>query len=692
MRADLLALSADDLVAFSNRGLTRRAEQEALSSTLVCEIAETPDGHVRFKWSDDITCEMPAGARLSDSCCTCSSSTLCRHILRSVFAYQIQHRASKDSKANPTPGVLPTEQTAATLAEPADAVRAPATPLGEPWNPGAIPDSELARFFAPAEFAKLRREFSSGHVVQLWTGIKPRAYLHTLGCTVNFLVPHDVRYAACDCAAEAPCAHAAMAVWSFRLLQADQTGGLISTAADAPVAPIALIEDIEKEVRRLGETSLAHAPSIQVDLWRRLAQRAREATLVWPSEVLSEMAESHAAYVARDARFDPREFLSLVAELLQRLDAIKSSRTPVPPLFVRGSAGNRETEFGSARLIGIGCGVRLYRGGTELTSYLQDSDSGGVVAVLRRFPDPPKDTGTPKPFCELAGSIALKGANLAALGRGQLLIKGGRRTPSGQFLPGRAPVSVTPQAYQWETLRTPLRVSGFDELREQLKTAPPAALAPRQVGTRLTVCPVTTASEVEFLVSSQQIIAKLEDPSGKTAWLVHPYRSRSTGGSERLLSALRKRPKSILYVCGEARVAGADLVLSPVSVVFEEEGIRTCIQPWVDSGEQAAAAAILPTAASTGDPTDPLHDYIEELLNLLAETWLTGFRATKTEWARLQTLGTSLGFTKLADFSAAITAERLLELTVLVDYAHREFNRLDTPALTAIQHGTLPSS
>ncbi|HWA25363.1 MAG TPA: hypothetical protein VG734_06870 [Lacunisphaera sp.] len=682
MRADLLALSPDDLTAFSNRGLTRRAEQEAANPALVCTIAETAEGHVRFQWGDGVTCDLPAGARLTDARCTCSSTTLCRHILRSVFAYQRQHQAAAGAVAEPA--AAPTAGAPDPVAAPV-----PAAPGGGLWNPGTIADAALTPYFAPAEFARLGREFASGHVVQLWTGTKPRAYLHTLGCTVNFLVPHDIRYAACDCAANAPCGHAVLAVWAFRLLPTGQANGLISTAPIAPEVPAGLLDDIETEIRRLAETSLARAPALQVDLWRRLATRARDAALVWPAEVLGEIAEMHTAYLAQDARFDPREFLSLVAELLQRLDAIRRNRTPVPPLFVRGSASNRETEFGSARLIGLGCGVRLYRGGTELTSYLQDSDSGGVVVVSRRFPDPPKDKEPPRPFCALAGSLALKGTSLGALGRGQLLIKGGRRTPSGQFLPGRAPVSISPQAYLWETLRAPLRVAGFDELRDQLKSAPPAALAPRQAGTRLAVCPVASASEVEFLVSSQQIVGRLQDTSGQEAWLVHPFRNRASGGSERLLAALRERPGDVRFVCGEARVAGADLVLSPVSVVFETSGTRTCIQPWVDEAEKTTAPARLPVGSASAETTDPLHDYLEELLDLEAEAWLTGLGATASAWPRLHTLGISLGLTKLADFSAPLTPARLLELTVLADYAHREFNRLDTPPSAEVPRDAL---
>src|SRR4029450_10035668 len=138
-------------------------------------------------------------------------------------------------------------------------------------------------------------------------------------------------------------------------------------------------------------------------------------------------------------------------------------------------------------------------------------------AITRRFPNP-ESPAVPKTFADLARAIAFKGTPLAAIGRGQLLVKGGRRTPSGRFLPGRTPASVAPQAYTWETLRAPLRTSGFAETHEQLAGAPPTSLGPRQVGARLTVCPIAQASEVRFDVVRQAIVARLTDPLGANAW------------------------------------------------------------------------------------------------------------------------------------------------------------------------------
>jgi hypothetical protein len=668
MRADLLALTSDDLASFSNRGLTRRAEQEASTGTLSCTIAEGSDGTVTVHWSDNVECRLPAGARLTDSRCSCSSTTLCRHILRSIFAYQHKHGAGSTQAGE--------RQAPAGIQSPS----VPTTPTVA-WNPATISDTELAAHYTPTEFARWEREFASGHVIQVWTGVKPRALLHTLGCTVNFLVPNDLRYALCDCAAESPCGHVALAVWAFRRLEFQTTTGLISTAPLSPPPPTTLLNEIERDLIALASTGLARAAPLQVDRWRRLADHARTEDLVWPSEVLHEIAEAHAAYLSHDARFDPREFTALIAELVQRLDAIRAGRTPVPHLFVRGTPHDRETAFGSARLIGIGCSVRTSRTGTELSAHLQDSDSGAITAVTRHFPHSDAQAGSPpeppKPFFELARSVVLKGASLGAIGRGQLLIKGGRRTPSGRFIPGRAAASVTPQAYAWETLRSPLRTSNFSEAREQLRDAPPMALGPRQVGTRLSVCPVLRASKVHFDVARQEIIALLTDSLGDTARFVHPYTNRAAPGSESLLHALRTSPDHLRFVCGQARLEGSTLVLQPLSVVLDEDGRRTCIQPWVDE-KTPSQSTTKPTSFETSIAAsiNPLQDYLDELLDCVAERWLTGPASSAPAWSGLAALGASLGLARLATLSKLDEPARLLELTIAADFAYREFSRL----------------
>src|SRR5690606_6736881 len=60
VRADILALSLDDLVAFSNRGTVKRALKEVTENQVTAQIEETPDGEVTFRWSDGRVSTLPA--------------------------------------------------------------------------------------------------------------------------------------------------------------------------------------------------------------------------------------------------------------------------------------------------------------------------------------------------------------------------------------------------------------------------------------------------------------------------------------------------------------------------------------------------------------------------------------------------------------------------------------------------------
>src|SRR5262249_24246778 len=87
-RADLLALSPDDLVTLTNRGTVRRGQREIDENLCTGQIHETPEGDVTVRWSDGVECRLPAGVALRNARCSCDATTLCRHLVLSVLASQ----------------------------------------------------------------------------------------------------------------------------------------------------------------------------------------------------------------------------------------------------------------------------------------------------------------------------------------------------------------------------------------------------------------------------------------------------------------------------------------------------------------------------------------------------------------------------------------------------------------------------
>ncbi len=590
-RPDLLALSTDDLVLLANRGLVRRARAEVESGDLACELREGPEGDLEVRWSDGVTCLLPAGAGLAQGRCSCPATTLCRHLLRSVLVYQREHSQREHAQA-PLGGPSPAPAIAPGAEPPREAPRdvAPEVAREGPWDPGTIADAILEGAVPRATLAAARRDFTAGQVLELARGRRPVAYVHSLTCTVRFLVPGDVRYARCDCAGEPPCRHVPLAVWAFRLLTAGEPGGIVCTSPARAEVPGALLEDVEGALGELLVAGVAGSPEPALARLRHLEDRCREGGLIWPAEALGELAAQCAAYGAHDARFSPLRVAEVVGELCVRLDAIRADTGAVPSLFVRGGAADRPAAVGAARLIGLGCGARPRRGGVEIAAYLQDSGSGRVLAVRRDFPDPPPEAGeAPADFWRLARMPRARGIPLGAMGGGQVLAQGGWRTSGAEYVPGRARLVLNPQAFTWEQLRAPTLAQGFAEVTARLGALPPPALRPRRLADDLCAFPVAAVEGARFESAEQTVQATLRDAEGGTALLRHPYLSRAREGAEALLRLLAARPQTVRFVAGRVQRRAESLLVAPVAVVYEAEGRRRMLQPWVEGGADAPA-------------------------------------------------------------------------------------------------------
>jgi hypothetical protein len=620
MRSDLLTLTIDDLVTLSNRGLVKRAQQEAQSADLTAEISEDASGNLTVQWSDDIRCTLPAQTTLAESQCSCPATSLCRHLLRSVLCYQAQSVTT----------TAPIPET--------------------PWNPGTIADEVLQKSYTKAVLTKLRSQYDAGQVIGVTCGIKPVAHLHSLSLNLRFLVPNDIRYTHCDCNETAPCSHIPLAIWAFRQLESGQDYGLISTQVEPTVVPTQLLDDLEVHLLELANVGIAGMNSVLRDRFARLESRCRQAELVWIAEILLDLIQAYEQYQQHDAQFDTEQVVNWLGELLIRSDAIRNHtivNNPVPLLFIRGSAQDTTVTLGTARLVGLGCGATVRSSGVTLTAYLQDVDSGTVVAMPRDFANPDSATA-PKPFWQLAQQSIGKGMQLGTVGAGQLLAKGGKRTPSYQFIPGRSPMSLNPQSYQWEKLRSPLLVNDFAELADRLRSLPPPELRPRRVTEQLQVLEIAEVLSVEFDAVSQSLRSQVADVAGNQATIVHPYSDRSRMGFETLLSQLVS-PNPLKFLSAKVSINHQGLVLAPIALVFQVGETRQMLQPWIAPSQLNAIHTPLPSSISTATlPPSAIAVYQQELITALQDLWLVGLdRADQQhlqQWQRLLQQGQAIGF------------------------------------------------
>jgi hypothetical protein len=625
MRFDLIALTSDDLITLSNRGLLKRAQQELALPDLKGEIAEDESGNIKIDWSDDICCQFPAQKTLAQSYCSCPASSLCRHLLRSLLFYQCQ--ISSQGEASPAP-------------------------LGKTaWNPGTISDRVLQTHYSKLALTKLRSQFDAGQVIKVITGIEPRAHFHSLSLNLRFLIPDDLRYTHCDCDELAPCSHVPLAIWAFRKLPPEESQGIISTAAESIAVPTALLDEVERLVVELADVGIAGINSVLRDRFSRLEQQCRRHELVWIAEILLDIIQSCSYYHQHDARFDIQQVVSWIGELLIRSDAIRHHaawQNPIPLLFIKGSTQDKTVALGSARLMGLGCGVTVRSSGVKIAAYLQDLDSGTVMAMTHYFanPEPPI---RPKDFWQLAQVSMGKGMQLGAIGAGQILIKGGKRTPSYRLIPGRSPMSLNPQSCQWEKLRSPLLVHSFTDLIARLRELPLPELQPRRMTEQLQVLTIGAVEFVEFDPIGQAVRAIVVDSAGTPATLIQPYLDRGRFGIEAMLTRLQQ--EELKFVSARVSLSAAGLVLEPVALIFQSGETRQMLQPWVASPQVTLEKEVAPQLVDRTVTSSPIALYLQDIQAALQNTWLVGLqradRVNLQQWQQLVRQGEAIGFSSL---------------------------------------------
>lgn len=650
-RPDLLALTLDDLAVISNWGLVKRAQRELNSGQFSSRIYEDDEGSITVEWSDPVTCHLPATATPQDSHCSCPATTCCRHIIRSILAYQSQTAPDQESVdlAPQAPDDLKDDPKNDDPEDSDPDLEIPQiTPAFTPvWDPGQISDAELERFHPQATLTRSRRQFEAEQVIEVFRGQKPAARLHSLGHYVRFLVPHDLRYTYCDCRDPSPCIHVALAVWAFRRLDPQQTQGLIFPRT--PVSPPTLeLDQMEQVLKSLIEVGLAYLPPPVLGQLHRLRQICEHKGLIWLAVIWEELLQHQRWYVERDARFSSLDVQEWVGEIRLRAEVLRQPHPPVPIQFVGGSTADRASRLGTSRLIGLGCGVQVHPQGITLAVYLHHTESGSVLVHSKVFPDP--DPQAAPPDChQLAQGYALMQSSWRDLGASQILMRGGKRTPEDRVIPGRQ-MTIMPQTWQWQDLRPPVLIQDSGELRSHLGLQPPACLRPRRLTENFYVWQVAEIESFRFDPKEQAIQGRFKDLAGLSVSFSLPFFHRSRWGTEALLYHLQT--DRLLFVSGQVSLSHQDLVLTPVAFLFERGEERFLLQPWIQGSDLERIDPGMGTNQPMGkDRSHPVKTYLNQIETALGELILVGLQEQDPDriwrWRQLHHQGQRLGFRQL---------------------------------------------
>lgn len=648
IRSDLLSLSVDDLAATTNRGTVKRAQRELDAGQLSYQI-QTSDSDLTVVWSDRTVCVFPAGQTIHEAQCSSGAVGISRHVIRSVLAYQKYVEETVQGSE---------------VAESDQQDAAATTGKATAWNPGDLSDEVLIQHFRKLAITKARKLFEQGVLVELTRGAKPTArFLHE-SCTVRFPVPGDVRYARGDCAESLLSKWVPMAVWAFRELPPDRVAGLLSIQQTQLPTPHAQLARLRELIGELATDGIAGVNGSWPQRLSRLEKQLCAAGLVWPAELVVELADLFERYQQQDARFSPAEMVRLVGELIARSRAISSQNGAVPQMLVRGSKSDRPIDIKTGRFVGLGLGVRCGQKQTVMLAYFQDTDTGTVAAVRRAFADPPADSGEPpKTFVDLADHVLQRGVSLAAASLSQLLLGSGKRTPTDELiLPrGAGKLTTNPQSFQWEQLAAPLSADTFAQVRQRLESLPPDWLRPRRYTENLHVFSVAGVSDAEFDIVHQTLSATLHDSAGERARLHHPYHHRGDRGFANLLQVLRQRAAEIRFVCGHVRLVHQQLQIQPLTVVLEnQDGTRNAISAWLGGDKVEGDHHDGPRLPEGNQPPQrsAIGEFINDLQEQLAEVLLTGLQhANQQAWQDLHRSALRLGFPRLALPLGALASE-----------------------------------
>lgn len=635
LRHDLLELTPEALTALANAGFVKRAQKD-LAAGQVPRLEVSDDGAVTAHFDDGVRTHLAPGRTLRDADCSCQASGMCRHRVLLVLSYQSQQAARS---------------------EPLDAGEPAAAP-DEVWSPAEFDDAALAASFAPAVLGLAERMAAERPVVRLQpahAGQPPLAQLPM--SSVRFFSRRALVHARCDCKMGSGCAHVVLAVWAFR--EAARQGRDASeavvevlprlSATDSAAAALSPLEAVP------AREAVTQIEALVQSLWldgssqplANLAARVESlrAQLLslgwsWVVDALEELWLLLKAQQARSSRFDAQRLLLVVTELWARMRAAgqqgqcgATSGAGRPASQILGMGVKGEVELDHLKLVSLGAVLwsdDTHEGADVL---LADPDTQ-TVSVLAR--DWPRAEGGASAGQALA-SRRVAGFPLRQLASGQVITKSAKRRANGRIniASGARQTGVMPLSPSaWDELQAPLRQTSAQALIEQLRTADPDFVLPRQAangaaadaGGHLQVVSLSEARVVHshWDAATQVLHTALAwGPEERTTdgaiedetpllYLVLPHRNASAQAVDVLARALAGEWGALRAVAGTVQLQGGRAVMHPLALLTAQRGVVLQVEP--------AAALPLPMPAGR-EELPPLARVVAETTELLT-LWL----------------------------------------------------------------------
>ncbi|MEM9193344.1 MAG: hypothetical protein AAGF12_29485 [Myxococcota bacterium] len=586
-RADLLALTPEKLAVLANRGLVKRA-------TKMVESGRGPtislEGEVVVAIDGDIRTELRPGVPLAECPCSCPASTVCRHRVAAVLAYQNQAGGAAETAA--------------------------------PWWPGDVSDDDVLQAIGKRTLQQATRVRQKGLTVVLRSGAECSAELPT--CTVRFLVPRDLAYARCDCAAGTGCEHIAVAIWAFRegdRARTEQTVELGTRAvhAEGVLGPaLVVVRDILLDGVEGASQSLAAA-------FAKARDPVEQAGMRWPADILLELEEELGRYRDKSAAYAAPRLSAKIAELHARERAARIRNAPLQRILGLGEP--QDTALQHLRLISLGARVERDADALHCRVFLVDPSTAMVLVYRRSFPHPRADPNAafadaPEPLtgARAAGRQLGFRTSLGALSHGQLVTARASRRANRELVIRRATVAqttVTAQPGNWDELPEPIFVRDVASAADADAARPPRILRTRVLAPRVRAIAVDRVEDLGYRPSSQTLEARLTDVVGNAFGVTLEYSAAAPHAIDAAATALAGDAGELRFVSGVLRPGSDGLVVRPLALVTDR-----VIVP-----DLAGATARPPLPIRKGEPSsDPLRAELERARALVDRAAHVGLR------------------------------------------------------------------
>lgn len=488
-RSDLLELTPEALMALSNAGFVKRAQKEVAEGKYP-ELTEHDDGRIDALFGDGNKVTFPMGKTLRDATCSCPASSMCRHRVTLVLAYQALHNAEVASEADD--------------AQPPE--------LLANWSParfsqqlGEVPLSVISR---------AKKLVQGSIVVQLSKGsgaqATPSARLPM--CDVRFFSRNSLAHARCDCIQETICEHIVMAVWGFaqaELSQPDfqQLTLQISAPDGEQAGSIALFDRpeaallqtaLDKLLLKLWLDGSSQPDAVIKPLMAEVHRHAQQLQWRWVSESLDDIQQGIADQHHRSSRYHPVDFLQRINGLSARLlaarhmdlQAQQQALPRLPAAEIVGLGVKGEIQLEHLKLVSLGARYWADQQQEGVKLIFTDPDSQALMMIERQWPkiSDPQAVATP------IGSRRIAGHSVKKLAASQVITNAAKRRANGalDIASGKQYTSVLPLSSRaWELLGAPLRQPDAAALKRYLQRALPDFVRPRQPIEQLHILPVS---------------------------------------------------------------------------------------------------------------------------------------------------------------------------------------------------------